>query len=326
MKTLFRPSLFLAQYVDYQAPYEPLAHIAKRAADLGFDGIEIPCSCNPEIFDVAKASESQAYCDDVLAILKSSHIELAGLSTRFEGQFIAVDPSCKHLCASSAPCVVRGDIDALRSWATTQLHRAAQASRRFGLGTATTTACIIRSEEYERLHGRREMAEESISQLANHWSPILEAFDDAGVDLCFTMSAGGDLHDAISIQRFLDVSKPHARVKISFNPSQFILQQLDYLQFAKRYAGFIGALEAEDLKFYSYRPGPYGAPENFFWRGGQYRTPGDGDVDFGPLFAMLEEAGYSGWSTINWNSLLRHPEDDARQGSAFIRSQALALA
>ncbi len=327
MKTIKGPGIFLAQYVNNQAPFNSLASIARWAADLGFTAVQIPCSCNPALFDLAKAADSKAYCEEIQGTLSSVGIELSELSTHFEGQLIAVHPSYNQLCDAFAPAEVRGNEPARSAWAKGQLLLAARASHNFGLTAhATFSGSLAWPFFYPYPQRPDGLIDEAFAELAKRWTPILNAFDQAGVDVCFELHPGEDLHDGATFERFLDVTQQHPRARILYDPSHFVLQQLDYLQFLDRYHSLIRAFHAKDAEFRpNGRSGVYGGYQNWIDRPGRFRSLGDGQIDFTAVFTKLAQYDYPGWAVLEWEDCLQHPEDGARRGAAYIREHIIRV-
>jgi len=165
---------------------------------------------------------------------------------------------------------------------------------------------------------------EAFAELARRWRPILDAFDSVGVDLCFEIHPGEDLHDGVTFERFLDGVGGHARAKILYDPSHFVLQHLDCLAFIDAYHDRIKAFHVKDAEFLSSgRSGVYGGYQDWTDRPGRFRSPGDGQVDFKGIFSKLAQYGYDGWAVIEWECCLKHPEDGAREGANFIASHII---
>jgi sugar phosphate isomerase/epimerase len=314
MKTLKGPGIFLAQYIGNEAPFNSLPAIAAWAAGLGFTAVQVPCG-NPGIFDLAKAAESLAYCDEVRGILAGAGLEISELSTHLEGQLIAVHPAYNQLFDGFAPAALRGNEPARRAWAHGQLLLAAKASRNLGLTAhATFSGALAWPFFYPWPQRPQGLIEQAFSELAVRWQPILNAFDEAGVDVCYELHPGEDLHDGATF----------SRARILYDPSHFVLQQLDYLQFLDNYHPLIRAFHVKDAEF---RPngksGVYGGYQSWLERPGRFRSLGDGQVDFGAIFSKLAQYDYPGWAVLEWEDCIQNAEDGARQGSAFIRRHIL---
>ncbi len=132
---------------------------------------------------------------------------------------------------------------------------------------------------------------------------IDEAAEEYGVDLAHEIHPGEDLHDGITFERFLEATGNHNRVKILYDPSHFVLQCLDYIEYIKIYAPYIKAFHVKDAEFNaSGRTGVYGGYAPWIERAGRFRSPGDGQVDFKRVFTTLTENNYGSWQYWNGNA------------------------
>lgn len=327
MKTLKGPAIFLAQFVGEQAPFDTLPHLAEWAAGMGYRGVQIPTS-DARVFDLALAAESQTYCDEVCGMLADHGIVVTELSTHLQGQQVAVHPAYDALFDGFAPAELRGRPAARQAWAVAQLQMAAKASRRMGLQAhATFSGALAWPYLYPWPQRPAGMIELAFEELARRWRPILDAFDDAGVDVCYELHPGEDLFDGVTFERFLVATGEHRRVNILYDPSHFVLQQLDYLAFIDIYHSRIRAFHVKDAEFKGNgRQGVYGGYDSWLQRAGRFRSLGDGQVAFREIFAKLAQYDYPGWAVLEWECCLKHPEDGAREGAAFIRDHIIRVA
>lgn len=313
------PGLFLAQFIGDAPPFDELDSLASWAAALGYTGVQIPTS-TPRVFDLEEAARSQAYCDDVAARLARHGLQVTELSTHLQGQLVAVHPAYDTLFDGFAPPEVRGEPRARQEWAVAQLKLAAQASRRLGLRThATFSGALAWPYLYPWPQRPAGLVDEAFAELARRWRPILDVYDEHGIDVCFELHPGEDLHDGATFERFLDAVGHHPRAKILYDPSHMLLQQMDYLGFIDRYHERIGSFHVKDAEFRpSARSGVYGGYEGWRERAGRFRSPGDGQIDFRAIFSKLTQYGYDGWAVVEWECCLKHPEDGAREGAPFV--------
>jgi sugar phosphate isomerase/epimerase len=321
------PAIFLAQFAGDTPPFDSLAGMAQWAGALGYRGIQVP-TLGPQFIDLALAADSDTYCDDLRGALARHGIEISELSTHLQGQLLAVHPSYDRLYDGFAPPQLRNNPSARTAWATEQLLLAARASRRLGLTAhATFSGALLWPFMYPWPQRPPGLVDEGFAELARRWLPILNAFDEAGVDLCFELHPGEDLHDGVTFERFLDAVGGHARANILFDPSHLLLQHMDYLAFIDIYHERIKAFHVKDAEFQkSGRSGVYGGYQNWLERPGRFRSPGDGQIDFKALFSKLAQYDYNGWAVLEWECCLKNAEDGAREGAPFIREHMIRRA
>jgi sugar phosphate isomerase/epimerase len=318
------PAIFLAQFAGSTPPFDRLDTIAKWAAGLGYVGIQVPTS-DPKLFDLELAAKSQGYCDDIAGRLGEAGIAITELSTHLQGQLVAVHPAYAPQFAAFAGEAVRGKPGAWTDWATQQLRHAAKASERLKLKAhATFSGALLWHTVYPWPQRPAGLVEQGFAELARRWRPILDAFDAVGVDVCFEIHPGEDLHDGATFERFLDAVGNHPRANILFDPSHLLLQQMDYAAFIDLYHERIKAFHVKDAEFRpDGRAGVYGGYQAWIDRPGRFRSLGDGQIDFKRIFSKLAQYGYDGWAVLEWECCLKHPEDGAREGAPFIRSHII---
>ncbi|MDN2711272.1 sugar phosphate isomerase/epimerase [Janthinobacterium sp. SUN118] len=326
MKTIQGPAIFLAQFLGDEPPFDSLEHLAQWAAGLGYKGLQLPTA--PRLFDLQQAAASQQYCDDVVALLARHGLQVTELSTHLQGQLIAVHPAYDALFDGFAPEQVRGDSAARTAWATQQLLWAATASQRLGLKAHVTfSGALAWPYLYPWPQRPAGLVETAFAELAKRWLPILDAFDAAGVDLCYELHPGEDLHDGVTFERFLAAVNDHPRASILYDPSHFVLQQLDYLAFIDIYHARIKAFHVKDAEFRpNGRQGVYGGYGDWQDRAGRFRSLGDGQIDFKAIFSKMAQYDFPGWAVLEWECCLKHPEDGAAEGARFIREHIIHVA
>jgi sugar phosphate isomerase/epimerase len=326
MRTIKGPAIFLAQFAGDDAPFDSLDAIAAWAASLGFKGVQIP-SWDARLFDLAKAAESRAYCEDVQARLAKHGIALTELSTHLQGQLVAVHPAYDAAFDGFAAPAMRGHPRARQEWAVQQLHLAAKASRHLGLSAHVTfSGALAWPFVYPWPQRPAGLIEAAFAELGKRWTPILDAFEEAGVDLCYEIHPGEDLHDGASFEMFLDAVGQHKRANILYDPSHFVLQALDHLAFLDIYHQRIRMFHVKDAEFRpTGRVGVYGGYQPWVDRAGRFRSLGDGQVDFSGVFSKLTQYGFDGWAVLEWECCLKHPEDGAREGAEFIKRHIIRV-
>lgn len=326
MKTMKGPGLFLAQFAGDTEPFNSLDAICRWAASLGYKGVQIP-TWDARLFDLRKAAESDAYCDDIMGMAQHHGLAITELSTHLQGQLVAVHPAFDEAFDGFAVPEVRGNPKARQEWAVEQLLLAAKASRRLGLNAHVSfSGALAWPFMYPWPQRPAGLVETAFQELGRRWLPILNAFDEAGCDLCYEIHPGEDLHDGATFERFVDAVGGHERACINYDPSHFLLQQLDYLAFIDIYHERIKAFHVKDAEFNpTGRVGVYGGYENWIDRAGRFRSLGDGQVDFGAIFSKLAQYDYDSWAVLEWECCLKHPEDGAREGAPFIEHHIIRV-
>lgn len=326
MKTIKGPAIFLAQFAGDAAPFNTLAGMAHWAASLGFVGVQIP-SWDARLFDLRRAAESQDYCDEILGVLKKEGLALTELSTHLQGQLVASHPVYDTMFDAFAPANVAGNAKARQEWAVQQVKWGAQASRRLGLTAhATFSGALAWPFMYPWPQRPGGLIDEAFKELARRWKPILDVFEENGVDACYELHPGEDLHDGATFERFLDAVGNHKRANILYDSSHMVLQQLDYLAFLDLYHERIRAFHVKDAEFNpTGRSGVYGGYQDWIDRPGRFRSLGDGQTDFGGIFSKMAQYGYPGWAVVEWECCIKHPEDGAREGAIFVRDHIIRV-
>ena len=327
MRTMKGPAIFLAQFAGDASPFNNLNEISRWAVSLGYKGVQIP-TWDTRLFDLSKAAESRGYCDEIQGMLKSNGAEVTELSTHLQGQLVAVHPAYDEAFDGFAPPSVRGNPSARQKWGAEQLRLAARASANFGLKAHVTfSGAFAWPYIYPWPQRPPGLIETAFDELAKRWKPILDVYEEAGIDLCFELHPGEDLHDGISFEMFLERVGGHKRCNILFDPSHFVLQQLDYLEFIDLYHDRIKMFHVKDAEFRpSGRQGVYGGYQSWIARAGRFRSLGDGQVDFRGIFSKLAQYDFEGWAVLEWECCLKNSEQGAREGAPFITQHIIQTA
>lgn len=313
------PAIFLAQFAGDEAPFNSLDAITRYMGELGYKGVQIP-TWDGRLFDLALAAESQDYADEVKGVCAANGVEITELSTHLQGQLVASHPAYDRQFDGFAPADLHDNVEARTEWASEQLMLAAKASRRFGCTAhATFSGALLWHTVYPWPQRPDGLVEAGFAELARRWTPILDAFDENGVDACFELHPGEDLHDGVTFERFLDAVHGHPRANILYDPSHFVLQQLDYLAFIDIYHERIRAFHVKDAEFRpNGRSGVYGGYQGWVDRPGRFRSLGDGQINFAAIFSKLTQYDYTGWAVLEWECALKDPEQGAAEGAPFI--------
>ena len=326
MKTIQGPALFLAQFASDEAPFNSWEAITKWAADCGYIGVQVP-SWDDRLFDLATAATSKDYCDTFKGQAAENGIAVTELSTHLQGQLVAVHPAYDTAFDGFAADSVKGDPKARQAWAVDQVKMALSASRNLGISAhATFSGALAWPYVYPWPQRPAGLVEAAFDELASRWKPILDHADEMGVDVCYEIHPGEDLHDGITYEMFLERVGGHARAKMLYDPSHYVLQALDYLDNLDIYHERIGMFHVKDAELNpTGRQGVYGGFQSWVNRAGRFRSLGDGQVDFRAVFSKLAQYDFDGWAVVEWECALKHPEDGAREGAAFVRDHMIRV-
>ena len=326
MTTIQGPAIFLAQFMGDAAPFNSLESICRWAASLGYVGVQIP-TWDSRLIDLEKAAESQTYCDELRGRVEACGVKITELSTHLQGQLVAVHPAYDLMFDAFAPEHLRNNPKARTEWAVQTLKNAARASRNLSLDAHVTfSGALIWHTVYPWPQRPKGLVEAAFSELAQRWRPILDVFDENGVDLCYEIHPGEDLHDGATFERFLAATGNHARCNILYDPSHFVLQQLDYLQYIDFYHERIKMFHVKDAEFNpTGKSGVYGGYQDWIDRPGRFRSLGDGQVDFAAIFSKLAQYNYKGWAVLEWECCIKDAEQGAREGAPFIADHIIKV-
>ena len=326
MTTIKGPAIFLAQFLGDQPPFNSLASICKWAAGLGYVGVQLP-SWDNRMIDLQKAAESKTYADEIKGIVQDAGLQITELSTHLQGQLVAVHPAYDALFDGFAPAAVHNNPKARQQWAVQQLKYAAKASQNLGLNAhATFSGALLWPTMYPWPQRPAGLVETGFKELAARWMPILDEFDRHGVDLCYEIHPGEDLHDGVTYELFLQHTNNHPRACLLYDPSHFVLQCLDYLEYIDNYHQRIRMFHVKDAEFNpTGKQGVYGGYQSWIDRAGRFRSLGDGQVDFKSIFSKMAQYDFKGWAVLEWECCLKHPEDGAREGAPFIKQHIIRV-
>jgi sugar phosphate isomerase/epimerase len=325
-KTMKGPAIFLAQFAGDAAPFGSWASITRWAGSLGYRGVQVP-TWDGRLFDLAKAASSKDYCDELAGVAAENGVVITELSTHLQGQLVAVNPAYDEAFDAFAPEPLKGNPQARQAWAVEQLKLAAKASRHLGLTASVSfTGALAWPFAYPWPQRPAGLIDTAFGELAKRWRPILDAYDEAGCDVCFEIHPGEDVFDGATFEMFLAALKGHKRCAINYDPSHFLLQQLDYLAFIDIYHERIKAFHVKDAEFNpDGRQGVYSGYQPWLNRAGRFRSLGDGQVDFSGIFSRLAAHDYDSWAVLEWECCLKHPEDGAREGAPFIENHIIRV-
>jgi sugar phosphate isomerase/epimerase len=316
------PGIFLAQFLREEEPYNSLKNIAQWVSGLGYKGVQIP-TWDSRVIDLDRAAESTDYCDELVGILRSEGLEISELSAHLQGQVLAMQHAYEIAFQPFYPAGLKDKERA--AWASEQLKKTIRATANLGLKSIPVLSGGFAWHMVYPWPQRPDgLIEEAFKELSKRWLPVLDLALENGIAISFELHPGSDLFDGATFERFLKVTDDHPAACLCYDPSHFLLQQLDYAQFIELYGDRIKSFHVKDAEYRpSGRVGVYGGYESWAWRAGRFRSLGDGQVDFGRVFTLLTEAGYRGWAILEWECCVKSPEQGAKEGAPFIASHII---
>jgi sugar phosphate isomerase/epimerase len=320
------PGIYLAQFAGDAAPFDSWDAITKWAAGHGFKGVQLP-SWDGRLIDLKKAASSKGYCDEIAGIARANGVEITELGTHLQGQLVAVHPAYDEAFDAFAPEAVKGRPKARQEWAVQQMLWSAHASKHLGLkSNVSFPGALAWPYLYPWPPRPAGLIATAFDELARRWRPIFDAFEEAGCSVAFELHPGEDLFDGTTFEMFLERVNNHPRCCINYDPSHFVLQQLDYLEFIDIYHERITSMHVKDAEFRpTGRQGVYSGYAPWIDRAGRFRSLGDGQIDFGAVFSKFAQYNYASWAVLEWECCLKHPEQGAAEGARFIRDHIIRV-
>jgi sugar phosphate isomerase/epimerase len=318
MRKMQGPGIFLAQFLREEAPFNSLDGLAAWAAEKGYLGLQIP-TWDARTIDLDTAAESKAYCDDYRAKLQEHGLAVTELAAPLQGQVLAIHPAYE---AAFQPFYPQGLDDPQRvEWATAQLGKVIRTAAHMETKTIPAlTGGLAWHMAYPWPQRPPGLIGEAFRELARRWKPLLDQARQRGLTFAFEPHPGSDVFDGATYERFLEATGNHPAACLNYDPSHFVLQQLDYLAFIQIYGARITGFHVKDAEFRpTGRAGVYGGYAGWRDRAGRFRSPGDGQVDFTRVFTLLTEAGYDGWAVLEWECCVKSPAQGAAEGAPFIQ-------
>lgn len=315
---MIRPvTLFTGQWADM-----PIATLAAKARDWGYDGLEL--ACWGDHFDVRRALEEDDYCDRVHALLAEYGLEVFAISNHLVGQCVCDPIDERH--AAIAPPHVWGDGDAegVRQRAAAEMIATAQAAAKLGVRVVNGfTGSPIWHLLYSFPPVPPAMIDAGFAEFGRRWTPILDAFKAAGVAFALEVHPSEIAFDLVTAQRALDAVNGHPAFGFNFDPSHFGYQGVDYIALVERFGARIRHVHMKDA-WWSDAPrasGVFGGHLDFgdARRGWDFRSPGRGRVDFQQVIRALHRIGYTGPLSVEWEDAGMDREHGAREACAFVR-------
>jgi sugar phosphate isomerase/epimerase len=309
-------TLFTGQWADLT-----LEDMAAKAHSFGYDGIEL--ACWGDHFDPVKALRDRKYCDGRWSILEKHKLNCWAISNHLVGQAVCDVIDARH--KSILPPRVWGDgkRDGVRKRAAQEMIATAKAAAKLGV---TVVNGFTGSSVWHKLYFFPPTSgaeiDEGFEDFAKRWTPILDAFAEAGVKFALEVHPTEIAYDIHTAKRAVEAVRGHPAFGFNFDPSHLIWQGIDPVKFIDAFAGRIYHVHVKDairrldgVNSILASHLPFGDAK----RGWDFRSPGRGEINFEEIIRALNRIGYDGPLSVEWEDVGMDREHGAREACALVR-------
>lgn len=308
-------TLFTGQFADL-----PIATLAAKAAQWGYDGLEL--ACWGDHLDVAQGASDPDYCQKKLDLLAQHGLKVYAIGNHLPGQLVC-DPNNDVRSDAFAPAHCAGDADKKRTWAVQAMKDTARTAKNLGIDCVTG---FVGSSIWHMLYSfppvPEELIEEGFAYFAEMWNPILDVYDECGVKFGLEVHPSEIAFDTITAQRALEVLNHREAFGFNFDPSHLLWQMCDPVRFLKEFPDRIYHVHMKDsILQLDGRTGILASHLNFGHpdRGWDFRSLGRGGVNFEEIIRTLNDIGYTGPLSVEWEDNRMDREFGVAEACEFTR-------
>ena len=314
-------TLFTGQWADL-----PFEEVCRLASDWGYDGLEI--ACWGDHFEVDKALADDSYIAAKKATLDKYHLGVWAISNHLVGQAVCDHPiDVRHQGILPARLWAGGDPEEVRTNAATEMMDTARAAARLGVDTVVGfTGSSIWHTVAMFPPVPESMIEDGYADFAARWNPILDVFDSVGVRFAHEVHPSEIAYDYWTTRRALDAIGHRPAFGLNWDPSHFVWQELDPVNFILEFADRIYHVDCKDAKVRTGDGRRGRLSSHLPWadlrRGWDFISTGHGDVPWEDCFRALNAIGYGGPISIEWEDAGMDRLIGAPEALAFVRTLA----
>jgi sugar phosphate isomerase/epimerase len=310
-------TLFTGQWADL-----PLETLAQKAAAFGYDGLEL--ACWGDHFDVVRATRDPAYVEERRALLARHGLKVLAISNHLVGQAVCDSIDERHRAILPAHVWGDGNPAEVQKRAAEEMMRTAQAAKSLGVRVVNSfTGSKIWPFLYSFPPVSDAQIDDGFAAFADRWNPILDEFRNCGVKFALEVHPTEIAFDIASAERALAAIGRRPEFGFNFDPSHLAYQGVDYVGFIRKFSDRIYHVHMKDV-YWSPVPteaGVFGGHTKFgdrrrFW---EFRSPGRGRVDFEEIVRALNQIGYAGPLSVEWEDIGMDREHGAREAAEFVR-------
>ena len=322
-------TLFTGQWADL-----PLAELAALVQRMGYDGVEL--SCWGDHFDVVKAAASKRYCREQWQLLADHGLTCYAISNHLIGQAVCDLIDDRHRAILPPEIWGDGDPEGVRRRAARRLVLTARAARNFfnckpGRKDADDYPAVVNgftgSSIWHSLYPfpptSQEYWEKGLRDFARRFGPILDEFDQVKVNFALEVHPTEIAFDIASAQRAVAVVRGHRRFGFNYDPSHLGYQGVDYVKFIRVFGDRIHHVHMKDVWWDrgDGTTGVFGGHVSFgdARRHWDFRSPGRGDIKFEDIIVALNDVGYRGPLSVEWEDIRMDRIHGATEAAGFVR-------
>lgn len=296
-------------------PLEELCPLVKK---MGYDGLELATHAH---FDVQKALHDPSYIPHVKKVLADNGLQCKALSAHLTGQ--CVGDLYDERLDNFAPAVLSGKPDEIRAWAIQEMKDTVKAASLMGIKIITGfTGSPIWARWYSYPQTSEDMIEQGFQQIYDLWTPIFDVFDEYGILFALEVHPTEIAFDYYTTQRLLELFGRRPTLGLNFDPSHLVWQGVNEITFARDFADRIYHVHMKDVKLLKHeKAGILGSFLTFgdSRRAWNFVSVGHGDVDFDGIIRVLNEAGYTGPLSVEWEDSGMEREFGATESCTYVR-------
>ena len=310
-------TLFTGQWADL-----PLETLAQKAATWGYDGLEL--ACWGDHFEVDRALAEDDYCDKKRALLGKYGLQVFAISNHLVGQAVCDNIDARHQSILSETIWGDGEPEGVRQRAAQEMIKTAKAAKKLEVSVVNGfTGSSIWHLLYSFPPVSTEMIEAGYKDFGQRWTPILDAFTKQGVRFALEVHPTEIAFDIVTTQRALDAVQDHPAFGFNYDPSHLGYQGVDYVKFIRSFPDRIYHAHMKDV-WWGHGDGTVGvfgghtefADSRRFW---DFRSIGHGDINFEEIMVALNDIGYQGPLSIEWEDSRMDREHGAEEACAFVK-------
>ncbi len=314
-------TLFTGQWADL-----PLETLAAKAKEFGYDGLEL--ACWGDHFEVQRALDEPDYCAKKRQLLEKYNLQVFAISNHLVGQAVLdlVDP--RHQAILPAHVWGDGDPAGVNARAAEELKNTARAAQKLGVGVVNGfTGSSIWHLLYSFPPVPPKMIDDGFKLLAERFNPILDVFGECGVKFALEVHPTEIAFDLYTAERALEALEHREEFGFNFDPSHLIWQGVDPVQFIRRFPDRIYHVHMKDaIVKLDGRSGILASHLNFGdpRRGWDFRSLGRGRVNFEEIIRALNDIGYQGPLSVEWEDSGMDRDHGAREACQYVRRMDFA--